>query len=298
MKTALRLSERFDPTLVGKDGVFQRLDSSAADQPGALIYAAQVNFLNAGLANENVSAFLVPPDLEERVKAAGKSYVVSPTPRLEFFRLYQQLHVEGWLEPEWEPSMGVDCRIHPDATVSPKVRLGDRVVIEAGARIGDHCVIGDDAYIGQNAVIGADGLMPVIDEEGNALRFSHAGSVLLGDRVVVLAGTCIVKSVFGRPTTIGSDSYVGLLTNIGHDVSIGRRCVVGGNCVLAGASVLEDGAEVWASTSVAQGTRIKAGAKIHMGSVVVQTVEAGEAVSGNYAYNHRKRALDHLRKTK
>ncbi len=284
--------------MVGRDGAFERLDSSAANRSGALIYCTQVNFLNLGLANENVSAFLVSPELEERVKSAGKPYVVSSTPRLDFFRLYQQLHVEGWLEPAWEPSMGVDCRIHPDATVSPKVRLGDRVVIEAGARIGDHCVIGDDVYIGQNAVIGADGLMPVIDEEGKALRFPHAGSVHLGDRVVVLAGTCIVKSVFGRPTTVGDDSYIGLLTNIGHDVIIGRRCVVGGNCVLAGAVVLEDGAEVWASTSVAQGTRIKAGAKVHMGSVVVQTVEAGEAVSGNYAYNHRKRTLDHLRKSK
>lgn len=298
MKPTLKLSDRFDSTMVGRDGTFLRLDSAAADEPGSLVYSAQINFLNQALENPQVSALVVSPDLASRVETSEKAFVVSTAPRLDFFRLYRELYLEGWLAPEWEPSIGLDCQIHPEATISKQVQIGDRVVIEAGARIADHCVIGDDVYVGQNAVIGADGLMPVIDENGKALRFPHAGSVEIGDRSVLLAGTCVVKSVFGRPTRIGADCYIGLLTNIGHDVSLGQYCIVGGNCVIAGSAVLEDKVEVWASTSVAQATRIKAGAKVHMGSVVVQNVEAGDSVSGNYAFNHRKHALESLRKSK
>lgn len=297
-RTPHRLSDCFDAGSIGRDGEFQLLDQGDASQPGALVYAAQVNYLKVALNNPNVAAILVSTDLVGRLEESEKAFAVFESPRLEFFRLYRQLRRDGWLKPAIEPGRGEDCEIHPDATVSDLARIGDRVQIEAGARIADHTVIGDDAYIGQNAVIGADGLMPVIDEEGKANRFSHAGHVEIGDRCVILAGTTIVKSVFQKPTTIGPDSYIGLLSNIGHDVVTGSRCVIGGNCVIAGGVRIGNGVEIWASSSVTQGCRIGAGATVHMGSVVVQNLAEGESVSGNYAYGHRKHATDHLRRLK
>ena len=291
-----RLSDCFDAGSIGRDGNFFLLDQGDATEPGALVYAAQLNFLTAALGNANVAAMIVSPDLAPRVADSEKAFVISETPRLDFFLLYRKLRRDGWLTPAVEPGRGIDCEIHPDATVSDLARIGDRVQIEAGARIADHSVIGDDVYIGQNAVVGADGLMPVIGADGKANRFSHAGHVEIGERCVVLAGSTIVKSVFQNPTTIGPDSYIGLLSNIGHDVITGSHCVIGGNCVIAGGVHLGAHSEIWASSSVAQGCRIGEKATIHMGSVVVQNVADGESVSGNYAYNHRKHATDHLRR--
>ena len=288
----LRLSELLGPDQVVRDGVFFQLDQTAATAPGSLVYCATLKFLRSALENANVAAVLTTAELAARVTSLPVA--VSPAPRLEFFRLYKRLSEAGVLRPRMEFGRGEGCRVHPTAVVSDRSLLGRGVVVEARAFVGDHVRLGDGAYVGQGASIGVDGLMPVWDEAGLAIRFSHAGSVTIGENTVILAGTTVVTSVFQRPTSIGHDSYVGLLANVGHDARVGSRCIIGGNCVIAGAAVVEDGAQVWASSTVSHGITVGRDARVQIGSVVIDDVEAGRSVSGNFARNHRRHAIERL----
>jgi UDP-3-O-[3-hydroxymyristoyl] glucosamine N-acyltransferase len=253
-----------------------KLSEVIEEVPGSLVYCATLKFLNAALSNANVAAIITTPELGARVNETPLA--ITPEPRGEFFRLYRRLGEGGLLRPRMDFGRGIGCRVHGSATLSERCRIGDRVVIEANAVIGEHVWLEDDAYVGQGAMLGVDGLMPLWRSDGAASRFSHCGSVVIGRNVVVLAGTAVVTSVFQQPTTIASDTFIGLFTTIGHDSQIGSHCVIGGNCVIGGGVVIEDGAQVWASASIAHGCRVGRNARVQIGAVVVDDVPPGRSV--------------------
>lgn len=290
----MKLSEVFPAIEVVRDGEFTQFDQASASTPGSLVYCATAKFMAMAMANANVAAIITTAPFAEQVPQ--KPLVVTANPRLAYFRAYRDLKLSGRIDYKMDFGRGTGCKIHPTAVVSDRCRLGDDVVVEAFAIVGDHVEIQSGAYIGPGAKIGMDGLMPVWDEQGNLLRFPHAGGVSIGKNTVILAGSAVVTSVFQRPTRISGNCSIGLLTNIGHDVNIGNRCVIGGNCIISGGACLEDDVQVWASSSVAHGCTIGHKATVYMGSVVVRDVPPGENVSGNYAYNHRRHATAHLRK--
>jgi UDP-3-O-[3-hydroxymyristoyl] glucosamine N-acyltransferase len=182
--------------------------------------------------------------------------------------------------------IGSGVKIHPSAVVSKLVRIGNNVTIGANAVVEDYSDIGDGSVIGPNAVVGAEGLMSLWDEDGNPVLVPHAGSVAIGENVLVLAGTVIAKSMFMTPTRIGDRCQIGILTNIGHGAQIGQGSVVSGNCIIAGRVTVGSGAWIGASCSIGQGLSVGAKAQVKMGSVVVQNVGDGEIVSGNFAVPH------------
>ena len=94
----------------------------------------------------------------------------------------------------------------------------------------------------------------------------HAGGVLVGKSVVILAGAVVAKSLFLTPTTIGDNCQIGIMANVGHGVSIGEQSVISSNTVIAGRTKL--GPRVWmgASSSIAQGLTVGEGAQIKMKS--------------------------------
>jgi UDP-3-O-[3-hydroxymyristoyl] glucosamine N-acyltransferase len=123
----------------------------------------------------------------------------------------------------------------------------------------------------------------------------HAGSVVIGRGVVVLAGAVIARALFRSPTTIGDYCQIGIMANIGHGARIGRRSVIAGNCVVAGRCKIGEFVRMGASCSVAQAIRVGDRARIHMGSVVVDNVEPHQIVSGNFAMPHSKTMRAYLR---
>lgn len=284
MPRRARLSEHFDGPRLARDGEFASLDEAESQSPGSLVYCQQLDYVLAAAANPNVSCIITKPEFLPEVKAKGVAFASDP--RLAFFRLYRRLFDEGWLQPQMSFGIGSGARIHASAVVSDKARIGDGVSIGARAVVEDYSAIGDRTVIGPGAVIGAQGLLTVRDESGVPLVVPHAGGVLIGRDVVILAGAVVAKSLYRTPTEIGDASQIGILTTIGHGARVGVRCVVSGNCVIAGRVRIGDDAWLGASCSIAQGLRIGEGARIHLGSVVVRQVAPNESVSGNFALAH------------
>ena len=296
LKPRFRLSDWFPPQSIIRDGQFSHLDQANCSEEGALVYSANIKFLKIALKNSHITAIITTPELISLVDI--HPCIVSENPRLSYYRLYQTLSLKGLLCPSIDFGRGQSCKIHETCIISPKSFIDDEVTIDAYAVINDYTVLKKGSYIGPGTIIGANGLMPVWDEDGNALRIPHGGGVKIGRNTTILSNSVIVKSIFSKPTTIGNNTYIGILSNIGHDTIIGDRCLIAGNCVIAGGTIIEDGAKVWSSSSITHGSRIGKEGQIQMGSIVVNNVDERESVSGNFAYSHRKHVNHYLQQKK
>jgi UDP-3-O-[3-hydroxymyristoyl] glucosamine N-acyltransferase len=292
----LKLSDCFPKNKILTDGYFSHLDQTQTIQKGGLVYCTNQFYLEQAVKNPNVTAIITTQDLSQMID--GLPCVLSEAPRLDFYKLYQNLYKDGLLKPEIEFGRGSNCNIHPTATISGKTCIYDNVTIGPGAHVGDYVTLSNASYIGPGSVIGTDGFMPVWDVDGKAMRINHAGSVKIGENTTILANSVVVRSIFSQPTTIGNDCYIGHLSNIGHDVIIGNRCIIAGNCVIAGGSIIHDMAQVWSSSSVSHGCSVGEAAQVKLGSVVIHNISQREVVSGNFAYNHRKHTTFYLQHKK
>ncbi|WP_422420014.1 DapH/DapD/GlmU-related protein [Pseudomonas sp. GZD-222] len=291
------ICDHFAAAAIVKSGSFATLDEVDTITPGSLVYCQALHYLQKAAKNPHISAVVCPPALAVELADTGKAIIIADDPRHTFFELYLRLKVSGDILPQMDFGIGEDCRIHPSAVVSPKTKLGNRVVIGAHSVIEDYCELGDDVEIAANVVIGAEGLLTLRQADGRLLRVSHAGGVTISEGCQVLSGAVIAKSLFRRFTFIGPHSQVGIMTNIGHGAHVGKACVVSGNSVIAGRSRLEDRVWVGTSASVAQGLVVGEGAQIKMGAVVVADVPPGAVMSGNFAVNHRVNMARYLKGT-
>jgi UDP-perosamine 4-acetyltransferase len=108
--------------------------------------------------------------------------------------------------------------VHPTAILSPDVKLGLGVIVEAGVVLSDNPVIGDNVWVGlaskiaHDTCVGRDCLIG-----GGSFTGAH---VSVGDRVLVGMG-----SVIGFGVSIGDDAIVGSGANVVHDVPTGATVV-------------------------------------------------------------------------
>jgi UDP-3-O-[3-hydroxymyristoyl] glucosamine N-acyltransferase len=291
------ISDHFATDIIVQDGNFATLDEVDTTTPGSLVYCQTLHYLLKAADNPHISAVVCPPALAEELSGTSKAIVAADDPRRAFFELYLRLKASGDILPQMSYGIGEGCSIHHSAVVSPKARLGNRVVVGAHSVIEDYCELGDDVEIGANVVIGAEGLLTLRQPDGRLVRVSHAGGVMISEGCQILSGAVIAKSLFRRFTYIGPHSQIGIMTNIGHGAYVGEACVISGNSVIAGRSRLEDRVWVGTSVSVAQGLIVGQGAKIKMGAVVVADVPAGAVMSGNFAVNHRVNMARYLKGT-
>lgn len=164
------------------------------------------------------------------------------------------------------PQPAVD--IHPTAVIADDVTLGEGVaiganaVIESGVVLGDGVVIGAGCFIGKGArlgansrlwanvtlyhrvelgerclvqsgaVIGGDGF-GYANNKGEWVKIPQLGTVIIGNRVEIGAGTTIDRGALGD-TCIADNVIIDNLCQIAHNVSIGYGTAVAGGTVMAG----------------------------------------------------------------
>lgn len=287
-----RLSDWLPECDILRDGVFDCLDEASAINSNSLVYCQTIHFFDQALKNNNVTSIIIPVELSElsleRSSFREVGIAAINDPRRAFFKLYAQInHLDNASLELESTGIGNQCNIHKTAIIDPNSYIGNNVTISANVVIESHSIIEDDVYIAPNVVIGAEGLMTVRNDDGSLLIVQHSGGVLIERGCQLLAGVVIAKSMFQQFTSIGKYTQLGIMSNIGHGAVIGESCVISGNSVVAGRTRLGNNVWVGASSSIAQGLKIGAGAQIKMGSVVVGNVKENEAVSGNFAVNHR-----------
>jgi UDP-3-O-[3-hydroxymyristoyl] glucosamine N-acyltransferase len=138
--------------------------------------------------------------------------------------------------------IGRNCNLYPNVTIYPGVRLGDRVIVHAGA------------------VLGSDGFGYVRDQAtGRYEKFPQIGKLEIEDDVEIGANTTIDRGALDV-TRIARGTKIDNLVHIGHNCKIGEDVVIAAQTGLSGSAVLERGVVVAGQVGIADHVRIEAGA--------------------------------------
>ena len=166
--------------------------------------------------------------------------------------------------------IGADCRLYPGVHVYHDCRLGDRVIVHAGA------VIGSDGY-GYVQEKTGDPAEPVVHR-----KVPQVGNVVIADDVEIGANTTIDRAAL-ESTVIGRGTKVDNLVMIGHNCRTGAHCLLIAQVGLAGTIELGDYVTIAGQAGLAGHLKVGDGATIGAKSGVMSDVPAGEVMIGSPA---------------
>lgn len=141
-----------------------------------------------------------------------------------------------------ETVIGADCELVARVTVYPKTRIGDRVIVHAGA------------------VLGGDGFGFVRDSEtGQYEKFPQIGSLEIGSDVEIGANATVDRGAL-EATVIGDGVKLDNMVHVGHNARLGENVVIAAQTGISGSSVIERNVLMGGQVGIADHVRIEEGA--------------------------------------
>ena len=158
--------------------------------------------------------------------------------------------------------VGCDCELYPNVTVYSGTRLGDRVIVHAGA------------------VLGSDGFGYVRDRAtGRYEKFPQQGRLEIGDDVEIGANSTIDRGAL-EVTRIGRGSKIDNLVHIGHNCQIGEDVVIAAQAGLSGSVVIEKDVVLGGQVGLGERAHIEEGVMLGgQGGVLPNKVLRGKGVA-------------------
>jgi UDP-3-O-[3-hydroxymyristoyl] glucosamine N-acyltransferase len=158
--------------------------------------------------------------------------------------------------------IGRDCEIYPNVTIYPGARLGERVIVHAGA------------------VLGSDGFGYVRDAASGAYeKFPQVGSLEIADDVEIGANSTIDRGAL-EVTRIGRGAKIDNLVHIGHNCQIGEDVVIAAQTGLSGSIVIEKNVVLGGQVGIGEHARIEEGVMLGgQGGVLPNKVLRGKGVA-------------------
>lgn len=179
--------------------------------------------------------------------------------------------------PAADAVVGSDCRIGPGVQLLPRVRIGSRVTIAAGA------------------VIGAPGFGFVTGPDGQVREIPQLGGVVIEDDVHIGALCTVAAGTIG-PTIIRRGAKLDAQVHVGHNCEIGEGTMIAAQTGLAGSVVIGKGVLVGGQVGIADHLNVGDAARIAAKSGVIGDVAPGATVAGYPAVERQRwlRALAEL----
>jgi len=138
--------------------------------------------------------------------------------------------------------IGNACRFYPNVTVYPGVKIGERVIVHAGA------------------VLGSDGFGYVRDQKtGRYEKFPQVGRLEIGDDVEIGANSTVDRGALDV-TRIERGTKIDNLVHVGHNVQIGEDVVIAAQTGLSGSAVVQNNVIIGGQVGIADHVRIEEGA--------------------------------------
>jgi UDP-3-O-[3-hydroxymyristoyl] glucosamine N-acyltransferase len=158
--------------------------------------------------------------------------------------------------------IGEDCKIYPNVTIYSGTKLGNRVIVHAGA------------------VLGSDGFGYVRDEaSGRHEKFPQIGKLEIEDDVEIGANATIDRGAL-ETTRIGQGTKIDNLVHIGHNCVIGENVIIAAQAGFSGSITIEDNVIIGGQVGVGEHARIEEGVMIGgQGGVLPKKVLRGKGVA-------------------
>lgn len=162
--------------------------------------------------------------------------------------------------------IGADGEFYPHATVGNRVRVGDRVVVHAGA------------------VLGSDGFGFIPGKDGHE-KVPQVGTVVVEDDVEIGANVTVDRGTLGE-TRIGRGVKIDNLVHIAHNVTVGENTLLVAQVGISGSTSIGADVTIAGQAGVGGHLRVGDGAVIAARAGVTKSVPAGNRVSDYPAINH------------
>jgi UDP-3-O-[3-hydroxymyristoyl] glucosamine N-acyltransferase len=158
--------------------------------------------------------------------------------------------------------IGRNCEIYPNVTIYPGTRIGDRVIVHAGA------------------VLGSDGFGYVRDpSSGHYEKFPQVGRLEIGDDVEIGANSTIDRGAL-EATRVGRGAKIDNLVHIGHNCQIGEDVVIAAQTGLSGSIVIEKNVVLGGQVGIGEHARIEEGVMLGgQGGVLPNKVLRGKGIA-------------------
>jgi UDP-3-O-[3-hydroxymyristoyl] glucosamine N-acyltransferase len=159
-------------------------------------------------------------------------------------------------------SIGRDCFFHPQVTIYPGAKIGDRVIVHAGA------------------VLGSDGFGYVRDKTtGRYEKFPQIGRLEIGDDVEVGANSTIDRGAL-EATRIGRGTKIDNLVHIGHNCQIGEDVIMAAQAGLSGSVTLGKNVLLGGQVGIGEHARLGEGVMLGgQGGVLPNKLLRGKGVA-------------------
>jgi UDP-N-acetylglucosamine acyltransferase len=153
------------------------------------------------------------------------------------------------------------ARIHPDAHIGARTRIGEFCIVEQDVSIGDDCVLepyvfikrwttlGDRNEISSGTVLGTDPLDKNFKGDRSYLRIGNDNKVR--EHYTISRGTK-PESV----TTLGDGNYIMTSGHVAHNCTVGNNVVIASCALIAGYVEVEDQAFISGGVVVHQFSKI------------------------------------------
>jgi UDP-N-acetylglucosamine acyltransferase len=153
------------------------------------------------------------------------------------------------------------ARVHPDAVIGPRTRIGEFCIVEQDVEIGADCMLepyvfvkrwtalGDRNEISAGTVLGTDPLDKNFTGERSYLRIGRGNKIR--EHYTISRGTQ-PESV----TTIGDGNYIMTSGHIAHNCTIGNNTVIASCALVAGHVEVEDQAFISGGVVIHQYSKI------------------------------------------
>jgi UDP-3-O-[3-hydroxymyristoyl] glucosamine N-acyltransferase len=158
--------------------------------------------------------------------------------------------------------LGADCEIYPNVTIYPGSRLGNRVIVHAGA------------------VLGSDGFGYVRDpESGRHEKFPQIGKLEIEDDVEIGANTTIDRGAL-ETTRIGRGTKIDNLVHVGHNCQFGEDVIIAAQAGFSGSITIENNVVIGGQVGVGEHARIQEGVLLGgQAGVLPKKILRGKAVA-------------------
>jgi UDP-3-O-[3-hydroxymyristoyl] glucosamine N-acyltransferase len=182
--------------------------------------------------------------------------------------------------------LGARCRLAQHVTVDDGVVVGDDSVLGPGAVCYRGSRIGQRVMLKAGAVVGGEGFGYHSDRSGHH-RIPHVGGCLIGDEVEIGSHSCIDRGSIDD-TVVGRGTKIDNLVHVGHNVHIGERCLIMAGVGIAGSTRIGNDVILAGHVGVTDHLVIGDRARIAAKSAIFGDVPAGSSFSGHPARPHRQ----------
>jgi UDP-3-O-[3-hydroxymyristoyl] glucosamine N-acyltransferase len=249
----------------GAHGVVRRLVPVAGAGAGDLAPLFGARYIEEAFAAVARGAFLLVDDsLADRADVASLPGWFHPHATWALAEL-----LDAGDAPADDPVVGEGCRIGRGVVLMPRVRIGARVTIGAGA------VIGESGF----------GFAPGPD--GQLRAIPHLGGVVIEDDVHI-GPLCTIAAGTLTPTVLRQGVKLDAQVHVGHNCEIGEGTVIAAQTGLAGSVVVGRGVMMGGQVGIADHLAIGDGARIAAKSGVIGDVAAGSTVAGYPAVERQR----------